>query len=178
MSQQVVVVQNNQLNLRNESEVNNIQTKLVILYETPLTTNEYQCLYSVLDSKTICEVDSKMKSSLYKDLLSSYNCLLIDVRDSELKQWALDQSSYLYSNDNIHSIYKKKKGKHIEEGDFVLLKKSFGVNVVRKYLPVSSKTFNDYLMRIKSDHVQRNIVNLNILEKVYYLAVSCFGRKF
>lgn len=179
MSQHVVVVQNNQLALRNENELkNDIQTKLIILYETPLTTDELQCLYSVMNSKQICEVDSKMKSSSYKDILNDYNCLLIDVRDTDLKKWCLEQSSFLYQTENLHSVYKKKRGKHIEDDELILIKKSFGVNNVRKYLPVYSRNFDDYLMKLKSDHVKHDIVTLNILEKVYYMAISCFGRKF
>jgi hypothetical protein len=176
---QVVFVQNNQLNLKNDNEVkSDLQTKLVILYESPLTSDELQCLYSVINSKMILEVNSKHKSSSYKELLVDYNCLLIDVRLADIKKWCLEQSNYLYQTENIHSVYKKKRGKHIEEEDLILLKKSFGVNNVKKYLPVYSKTFDDYLLKLKNDHVKHDIVSLNVFEKIYYLAVSCFARQF
>jgi len=152
---------------------------LIILYETPLNNDELQCLYSVLSPKLICEVDAKLKSSSYKELCSQYTCLLIDVRDTDLKNWCIDQSIYLYQNsETIQGIYKHKSGKHISAEEALELKKAFGVQTVKKYLPTYSKIYTDYLTKSKPDHQKHDIVNLNILEKIYYFAISCFGRKF
>lgn len=154
-----------------------VTEKLIILYETSLSSAEKTCIYSVCGVDNVLELDSKMKTQSIGDILSSYTCVLIDMRETDLMSYYEENRKYIYDHsDVVKCVYKKKSGDKIEDSEKKTIKQSFNCVSVRKYLPEYAKTFAEYLSKAIIDHVSHNVVKLTKLEKLIQLFKSCFGQ--
>jgi len=139
--------------------------KLIILFETNVTQDEIRAIYGLFSDATVkvCAIDDRYLSSRAEDL--KYNVILADMRIDNVKQWVIDQKSWILSNsETVKCVYKHKSGCKIPEDEMKLIKNSFGCTAIRKHLPEEARDFQEYVKKVLNDHVSSTVVKLSWVE--------------